>query len=50
MHIMIIEIYNHTNMHSFNFSMFDWSGKNRNKSGKVREKSGSFHILCEWQP
>ena len=30
--------------------MFDWSGKNADKSGKVREKSGNFDILCEWQP
>ena len=27
--------------------MFDWSGKNGDKSG---EKSGNFDILCEWQP
>ena len=25
------------------FCMFDWSGKNG-------EKSGNFDILCEWQP
>ena len=30
--------------------MFDWSGKNANKSGKGQGKSGNFDILCEWQP
>ena len=30
--------------------MFDWSGKMQISQGKVREKSGDFDILCEWQP
>ena len=30
--------------------MFDWSGKMKISQGKVREKSGNFDILCEWQP
>ena len=30
--------------------MFDWSGKIQISQGKVREKSGNFDILCEWQP
>ena len=34
--------------------MFDWLGKNGDKSGengdKSGKKSGNFDILCEWQP
>ena len=30
--------------------MFDWSGKNGDKSGKGQGKSGNFDILFEWQP
>ena len=54
MYLMIIMIYNHNNTTCINFCMFDWSGENGDKSGKsqgkVREKSGNFDILCEWQP
>ena len=43
MHIMIIKIYNHTNMYmSFNFCMLGWSGENGEKSGK----SQGILILC----
>ena len=49
MHIMIIKNIIILIRKYLNFCMFDWSGKNGDTSGKVREKSGNLDILCEWQ-
>ena len=45
--IMINKVYNHTNTYMPKF-LYVWLVREKLKI--VREKSGNFDILCEWQP
>ena len=42
MHMMIIEIYNHTHMYMSKSCMFDWSGKTGDKSRERERKVREF--------